>query len=178
MSSIFDNAYFGKPYRTRDGRKAIYHSYDNIYPDNSYQHHHNLILEEKDYIRDTIWIWCNDYGHIEEHIEGEWLNETNSDIVSEWQEVNEEELEKYAESVSEVFWHDDIEIFNGNPLEEEIYYVCQKCYKAGIKTGYHKAKTNSISVKKVKEIDKEELDKFAENLRNAFNAGFHKASEK
>ena len=25
MKNIFENAYFGKPYKTRDGRKAIYH---------------------------------------------------------------------------------------------------------------------------------------------------------
>lgn len=97
MKTIFENAYFGKAYKTRDGRKAIYHSYNDIYPDNPYQSHHNLILEEKDGVRDTIWIWCNDYGHIEEHIEGEWLNETDSDIVSEWQEpIDEHNIEVLA----------------------------------------------------------------------------------
>lgn len=84
MENIFKDAYFGKPYKTRDDRKALYHSYDDIYPDNPYQTHHNLILEEKDAVRDTVWIWCNDYGHVEEHVEGEWLYETNSDIISEW----------------------------------------------------------------------------------------------
>lgn len=104
MESIFKDSYFGKPYRTRDKRKAIYHSYDNIYPDNPYQTHHNLILEEKDDVRDTIWIWCNDYGHCEEHIEGGWLNETNSDIVSEWEEdINEGELDKLAKKYTDKY---------------------------------------------------------------------------
>lgn len=100
MNNIFENAYFGKPYKTRDGRKVLYHSYNNIYPDNPYQNHHNLILEEKDGIRDTVWIWCNDYGHVEEHVEGEWLNETNSDIISEWREEIDEEKLAHLSSIA------------------------------------------------------------------------------
>ena len=93
---MFKNAYFGKPYKTRDGRKAIYHSYDNIYPENPYQHHHNLILQKRDSERgDSLWIWANDYGHTCEHIEGKWLEESNADIVSEWQEpIDEKKLDK------------------------------------------------------------------------------------
>lgn len=56
------------------------------------------------------------------------------------EEINEEELDEYAESASESYWSDDMETFDENPLEKEIYYVCRRCYKAGLKTGYRKAK--------------------------------------
>lgn len=82
--NIFKNAKFGDCFKTRDGRKVLYHSYNNIYPDNPYEYHHNLILEKP--YEDSLWIYCNDYGHTEEHINGEWLNVNNSDIVSEWEE--------------------------------------------------------------------------------------------
>lgn len=132
MNKIFENAYFGKPYKTRDGRKVLYHSYNNIYPDNPYQSHHNLILEKKDGIRDTVWIWCNDYGHVEEHVEGEWLYETNSDIVSEWKEpINDDELDKMAEAYAEEF-----------ELPADVKYACKKDFKAGFKVCYRRAKGN------------------------------------
>lgn len=83
-NNVFENAYFGKAYKTRDGRKAIYHSYSSLYPDNPYEKHHNLILEKIDGERDTVWVWANDYGHIDEHIDGKWLMENDTDIVSEW----------------------------------------------------------------------------------------------
>ena len=32
MNNMFKNAYFGKVYKTRDGRKAIYISQESVYP--------------------------------------------------------------------------------------------------------------------------------------------------
>ena len=32
MNNMFKNAYFGKAYKTRDGRKAIYISRESVYP--------------------------------------------------------------------------------------------------------------------------------------------------
>lgn len=86
MENIFKDTYFGKPYKTRDGRKALYHSYFNLYPECPFVQHHNLILEEKDKERDSYWVCANDYGHTFEHVEGAWLEERGIDIVSEWKD--------------------------------------------------------------------------------------------
>lgn len=77
-NNIFDGAYFGKPYRTRDGRKAIYTmmSCDS----------HWLAIQ------DTSFTWeYNDNGELVSNIDNAM------DIVAEWQEeINEEELDKLA----------------------------------------------------------------------------------
>lgn len=119
MENIFNDAYFGKLYKTRDGRKVLYHSYNNIYPDNPYEHHHNLILEKP--YEDSLWIYCNDYGHTEEHINGEWLNVTNSDIVSEWGEPFNEAVEVALKKKSRVMIDKVKEWFNKNWRR----YICQ-----------------------------------------------------
>lgn len=127
MKNIFENAYFGKPYKTRDNRKALYHSYNNFYPNNPYKLHHNLILEKP--YEDSLWIYCNDYGHTEEHINGEWLNVTNSDIVSEWEEsISEEELDRIADEL------------NPNNPHGDTYEVGQYFgFQDGVKAVYRKA---------------------------------------
>lgn len=71
--NIFKNTYFGKPYKTRDGRKAIYHMFHGAF--------HELILP------DGILL-CNNDG-TSRH------GETNRDIASEWT-ISEEELERLA----------------------------------------------------------------------------------
>lgn len=124
MSKLFKDTYFGKPYKTRGEEKALYSHYDD-----------NCNLHEL--FTSFGFVWVDDEGFVdEEHL---CLDHPN-DIVSEWPEkINEEELEEYAESASEGFWSDDMEMFDGNHLEKEIYYVCKRCYKAGIKAGYRKA---------------------------------------
>lgn len=124
INNIFKHRYLGKPYKTSDGRKAIYK------------------YRFTDSRRTTYCLSIEGFDNDLEYTpNGQSLYSSNLDIVSEWQdEINEEELEEYAESVSESFWLDDMEMFDGNPLEKDIYYVCAKCYKAGIKTGYRKAK--------------------------------------
>lgn len=75
MNNIFGNAYFGKPYKTRDGRKAIY-AYKR-------EGRHYLIVEYYEH----IFTW-NDNGVSDAPVQ-------KLDIVSEWQEgINEEELDK------------------------------------------------------------------------------------
>lgn len=76
MNNIFENAYFGKTYKTKDGRKAIYVNAkyspcdDRIY----------LILE-------------GDKSVTEYRPNGEGIYVVCQDIVSEWKkEINEEEL--------------------------------------------------------------------------------------
>lgn len=73
MSNIFENAYFGKMYKTRDGRKAIY------------------IQEDCCIVEGNIDAFSYfDDGHFSIP-----LKECGIDIVSEWQEpINEEKLDE------------------------------------------------------------------------------------
>lgn len=76
MKNMFKNAYFGKPYKTRDGEKAIYLRED-------FKHH--LYLENGGIID------CNRDGTFESVIG----RIEKLDIVSEWQEeLTDDELAK------------------------------------------------------------------------------------
>lgn len=80
MKNIFENAYFGKPYKTRDGSKAIYQK-----DSKAGLYHHWLIT-------DSSCFACANSGEQNMKVEKSPL-----DIVSEWQEpINEEELDKLA----------------------------------------------------------------------------------
>lgn len=103
MNNIFENAYFGKPYKTRDGKKAIY-----IYYGPDVQHpfinYHHLIYDGQNQI-----VAITNY----------------EEIISEWQEeINEEELDKFAEESS--------------PRVGKLDNIFS--YKEGFKEGYRKAK--------------------------------------
>lgn len=75
---ILKNAYFGKPYRTRDGRKAIYWR--------KLDFGHRLICEE---------LHCSIIAHDDGKIQTGQDNKV--DIVSEWkEEISEEELDSIA----------------------------------------------------------------------------------
>lgn len=78
--NIFENAYFGKPYKTRDGRKALYiGEISRDITDNP----HRLVLSV---IED---IFVMDDGRLS------YLKEYSYDIVSEWQEsINEENIKR------------------------------------------------------------------------------------
>lgn len=76
--NIFENAYFGKPYKTRDGRKAIF-----IQP-------YGYWVAIQDEINTHSYF---EDGHI--LLDGK---EHPLDIISEWEEeISEEELNKLAE---------------------------------------------------------------------------------
>ena len=114
--NIFENAYFGKPFKTRDGRKAIFVS-RNPYRNETY------VLIEGNKSADLMQ---ND-GHY-------WATkgrEYKDDIISEWQEpIDEEELDKMADDYHKTCYHyhsDDIVLTNR----------IEKAFKAG----YRKAKT-------------------------------------
>lgn len=203
MENIFKDAYFGKAYKTRDGRKAIFFQLDTIMDDNgnaigqlAYVYtlrdgeysvalngistsENDIILHNVNTIElneDIVSEWCevineDDYENkIKSLIDSciYWeayedepelfakalkelldfassdkrtidfcsdmiksrktiFNEVNKAITSsrsKSDKFNEEELEEYAGSVSETFWSDDMEMFDGNPLEKDIYYVC------------------------------------------------------
>ena len=100
--NIFENAYFGKAYKTRDSKKAIY-----IKNLSDYTYHHQLVLDNGD-----IEVYDNfgkrSYG-------GNGL-----DIVSEWEEeIDEEEIDEMA--VQYACDSDIVQVYEG-----EI-----KAYKAG-----------------------------------------------
>lgn len=98
MSNIFENAYFDKPYKTRDGRKAIY----TIMSCDS----HWLAIQ------DTSFTWeYNDNGELVTRIDNAM------DIVSEWdEEIDEKKLNKLAE---ESFYNEGWGVTD-NPLDTYI----------------------------------------------------------
>lgn len=85
MNNIFENTYFGKPYKTRGGRRALYLG---------------EIKEDTKPLKHILNI--EGYGSIKDT--SEFLNDGSAfgidsqfDIISEYQlEVNEEELDKLA----------------------------------------------------------------------------------
>ena len=79
MKNIFENAYFGKPYRTRDGRKARFV----INMGEHYGHPYRLVIEGED-----------NFFNYDEH--GMMADiERGFDIVPEWQEeISEEEQDR------------------------------------------------------------------------------------
>lgn len=127
MKNIFENAQFGDKFRTRDGQKVRYCG------------------------KQVLMYICElDGVLIDFFSDGTYCNsgETNLDIVSEWQEIiNDEELEmlafnNYCNGCSYC------ESANAETLEEK-YEACQKseCYRKtyvwklinGYKAGYRKA---------------------------------------
>lgn len=80
MKNIFENAYFGKAYRTRDGRKALFSTDDEV----------------------GVYVYLEGYRMpIPYHYDGEpketGIPSPNVRIISEWQEpIDEEELDKLA----------------------------------------------------------------------------------
>lgn len=114
MENIFKNAFFGKAYKTRDVRKAIYIYYgtDVIQP---FIKRHHLIYEGLNSIQTSNY----------------------EEIVSEWQEeINEEELDKLAKSY-------DIPVFgDGCAYSDEEWDEIQEWVEEAYKAGYRKAKEN------------------------------------
>lgn len=77
MENVFKDAYFGKAYKTRDGRKAIYRI--------CCLNHH--LFTETDIFQ------CNDEGYVT----GTIIPVSNLDIISEWNtEKSKEELDRVA----------------------------------------------------------------------------------
>lgn len=82
MNNIFENAYFGKSYKTRDGRKAIYWKYEPL------ERWHILIMENS-----LLTAVLSD---------GKMCSQINCgrDIVSEWQEeINVEAFKELTKKV-------------------------------------------------------------------------------
>lgn len=81
MKNIFENAYFGKVYKTREGRRAVYLKF-------LHNNKHHLYVENTgimDCTQDGLYTGMA--GRLED-----------LDIVSEWQEpIDEDKLEELAE---------------------------------------------------------------------------------
>ena len=77
MKNIFENAYFGKTYKTRDGRKAVLITYNQRNKQSPY------VCAISCYFDESIKSVCHNFypnGKLHDNIE------TVHDIVSEWQE--------------------------------------------------------------------------------------------
>lgn len=99
---IFKNAYFGKLYKTRDGRKAIYIG------------GHRCVIENNN----NCFFSFRSNGMHEGYA-------TGTDIVSDWQEeINEEELDKLAEELNPNDPH-------GDTYEVGQYFGFDDGFKAG-----------------------------------------------
>lgn len=117
MTNIFENAYFGKAYKTRDGRKAIYIGND------TYAKEHILCLEGN---------FLN-YNYYENGKCKAYPNDS-TDIISEWQEeINEEELDKLAEENNPYPSYDKSDMCVSHSYDG---------FNDGFKTGYRKAYRN------------------------------------
>lgn len=112
MNNIFKNAYFGKAYKTRDGRKALFCRKDDDVFDLETEDAYNPVRAD---------------GHFLYTKEG---YESCCDIVSEWtEEVNDEELDELAANYSQ-----EDTLCQG--IKEG--YSCPGLIKA-FKAGYHRA---------------------------------------
>lgn len=102
MENIFENAYFGKPYKTRDGRKAVYLGDNTCWIEGG--------DTEIGYSRNGLFVDIQEHG---------------IDIVSEWT-IDEKELNKMATQEADSKWVKD------KPGYSSWGYICTKnAYKAG-----------------------------------------------
>lgn len=121
MKNIFENAYFGKAYKTRDGRKAIY-------------------IKECFFCSTDVLLSYEGSSALHRVTEnGQYWATPNSnspdDIVSEWhEEINEEELDNLAEEYFLNTYNKGITDPNLDIINEKKYAV------ADFKAGYRKAK--------------------------------------
>lgn len=121
MGNIFENAYFGKPYKTRDERKVIYCG---TFENNSLFNTKVVINTDVDQASDYIdFRWYTQEGKSS-------IADSPADIVSEWEEgISEEELNELAEKSFEK----EVRIAN----QCEALGICHGFdYQSGFKNGY------------------------------------------
>lgn len=109
MNNIFENAYLGKAYKTRDCKKVIFLR---TFVCNGYKHY--VSTGELEYsVRED--------GKVDKN-----LFPYEEDIVSEWsEEINEEELDELADKL--------------NPYQFVYDSDNSNCWDEGFKAGYRKA---------------------------------------
>ena len=119
MDNIFENAYFGKAYKTRDGRKAVLITYNQRNKQSPY------VCAISCYFDGSIKSVCHNFypnGQLHDNLE------TVNDIVSEWEEfIDEEKLDELANSQNKL-------------LHLSTSQLLIKIWNNGFKAGYKKAK--------------------------------------
>lgn len=96
MTNIFENAYFGKAYKTRDGRKSLY--LGSFYRLNG----EKVVLAVEDSVDNLLYVYpdgwydpINDIGD---------RKENDLDIVSEWQEpIDEKKLKNLSYDEAQLY---------------------------------------------------------------------------
>lgn len=134
MKNIFENAYFGKAYKTRDGNKAVLISLSDFAV-------LSMSLDNPPYIT-SINITCGmDGKNIDKFLTDK------QDIVSEWEEkINKEELDKLANNyrcesfTTPVTDGQNIDTYIESMDVSEYIYICEISFKDGFKAGYNFAK--------------------------------------
>lgn len=113
--NLFQSAYFGKAYKTRDGRKAIY------------------IQENCCIVEGNLDVFSYfDDGHFSIPLEG-----GDIDIVSEWTEpINEEELHKQSEEYAEQMMVTHCAAHHIDTPNHIIKDALRIAYKAGYRQGW------------------------------------------
>lgn len=111
MSSLFENAHFGKVYLTRDGRKAIYHKREDYpFSDGKTWVCHSLMIEPKNYKTKKGDIPYSPYTSYVEiggigvltHFKNYNPIERDEDIVAEYK-IDEKELDDLAWANADTF---------------------------------------------------------------------------
>lgn len=122
--NIFENAYFGKPYKTRDGRKAIF----------------KFFIPNSNMVRVSIMEYTNNEWDYNLFIDGTSTDKELADIhkdwdiISEWQEpIDEEKLNELAEEKNP---HD----ICGSNYEVGKYFGFIDGFEAGYKQGWEDKK--------------------------------------
>lgn len=141
--NIFKNAYFGKPYKTRDGRKALYWRY--VIRDCGEFRHYLILPNEAGELMSRV-------DEIIANKEGRNLNtpytDISTDIVSEWQEsTDKEELDRLA-------------IIEGakainhfvNREQSKFAFEWADLVSDAFKAGYYKASEHFLSVETIGKI--------------------------
>lgn len=105
MENVFENAYFGKAYLTRDGRKAIYMG--------SNCDSHLAVIEGTPY----IWEYRDD-GTLDENLA--CSNDRTMDIVSEWKDSQFDSEKMRLTGIVKQLWDiiDDIDSFADNCIKD------------------------------------------------------------
>ena len=122
-NKLFENAYFGKAYKTRDGRKALFLYTTNYNGTTWYDCHVNNETVSFPYMSDGLMV-----GHRKD------FQQWEEDIISEWEEpIDEDELDRLAEQ-----------------SEKEQIRTAKQCealgqcygfdFQTGFKAGYRRAK--------------------------------------
>lgn len=92
MNNIFENAYLGKPYQTRDGRKALFQAVHNSEMDSS--------KKEYSFFTEDCAFHVNEEGKMDFQVDDDVFAyhecHPELDIIGEWQ-ISEDEINSLAE---------------------------------------------------------------------------------